>query len=475
VLDIGIIGGGVGGLVTASGSAQFGAKVALVEKGKLGGDCLNFGCVPTKSLLHSAKIFRDSIKAEKLGLHIGNTKLDFGRVMERMREVQSTIAVHDDPERFRKMGVDVIFGTGLFEDRHTFAVPGRKIKAKKFLIATGSRPAESTIPGSDGVSFLNNENILDIKTLPESMIILGAGPIGIEYAQIFSRFGCKVTLFQRRGRILPKEDHELAKMLEGILRAEGVDIQTAPHYDKVEESGGKVSLTVSYGEGKGQKVFSAEKILVATGRKPNIEGLNLEGIGVKSTDLGIVVDDTLKTTVSNIWACGDVIGLFPFTHAAEHQAGVVISNALFPLVRRKINRRVVPWCTFTDPEFGRVGLTEVEAKSMLGASNVSVYRFNYSGHDRAVIEGATEGMVKVVCDLKGKILGAHILGANGGDLINEYALAMNSGLGVQQISQTIHVYPSMGQVVKRGADQYYREKLFSGPFALFTKFWFGKK
>jgi len=473
--DIAIIGGGVGGLVTASGSAQFGAKVALIEKWKLGGDCLNFGCVPTKTLIHSSRIFHHLRNAGERGIKIKGAELDFKRVMEHMREIQARIAVVDDPERFRKMGVDVFFGEGSFMDANTFLVDGREVKARKFLVATGSRPADLSVPGAESVDYLTNETILDINELPASMIVLGAGPIGMEYAQTFARFGCEVTVFQRSGTILAKEDAELTSILWKALEKEGVKFETFSSLSNVEKAEGGIVLTAGYGDGKPEKTFRAEKLFVSIGRRPNIENLNLEGIGVKTNRFGIVVDDTLKTTVSNIWACGDVTGMFPFTHMAEYEAGIVISNALFPLVRRKMNKKVVPWCTYTDPELARVGLTEAQAEEEYGRNRIKVYRYEYKEHDRAIIEGATDGLVKLVCDRRGKILGAHILGADAGNLIHEYTLAMNSGLGVQKIAGTVHVYPTMGQIVKRGADQYYREKLFSGLMAAFTKFWFGRK
>ena len=474
--DIVAIGGGVGGLVTASGAAQFGAKTALVEKAKeLGGDCLNFGCVPTKTLVHTAKIFHHINNCADLGINAGHPSLDFAKVMDHMRAVQATIAVHDDPQRFRNMGIDVHFGSGSFKDNHTFTVNGIDLKSKKFLIATGSRPAALPIEGLDKVDYLTNETILKLTELPKSLIVLGAGPIGLEYAQAFARFGSKVTIIEKMGQVLPREDKELADPLEEVLKSEGITIETCIETQKIEEKNGQVVVTALCEKDQCGKTFTADKMLVAIGRAPNIEGLNLDGIGVKTQRSGIVVDDSLRTSVSNIFACGDVSGPYPFTHMAEHQAGVVIGNALFPLVNRKMNKSVVPWATFTDPELARVGVTESEAKKKYGDAAVKVYRYDFSSHDRAIIEGATTGKVKLVCDTKGKILGAHILGTGADNHIHEYALAMANGITVAKISSTIHVYPSMGQIVKRAADQYYKEKLFSGPMAAFTRLLFGRK
>jgi pyruvate/2-oxoglutarate dehydrogenase complex dihydrolipoamide dehydrogenase (E3) component len=277
------------------------------------------------------------------------------------------------------------------------------------------------------------------------------------------------------GQILPREEKELADPLEAVLKSEGITIETCVETEKIEEKNGRVEVTALCEKDKCRKTFTADRLLSAIGRAPNIEGLNLDGIGVETRRGGIKVDDTLRTSVPNIFACGDVAGPFPFTHMAEHQAGVVLGNALFPLVNRKMNKTVVPWATFTDPELARVGITEAEAREKYGDSAVKVYRYEYKSHDRAVIEGATVGSVKLVCDGKGKILGAHILGSDADNLIHEYALAMANGITVAKISSTIHVYPTMGQIVKRAADQYYREKLFSGPMASFTRFWFGRK
>ena len=386
--------------------------------------------------------------------------------MEHMREVQRKVGEHDDPKRFEKMGIKLFFGKGGFKDTRTFEVNGTDIKSRKFLIATGSRPVKLPIPGLDKVDTLDNIKILALNRLPESLLVMGAGPIGMEFAQVFKRFGSKVTVIEKAGQILPREEKEISDRLEGILKREGMEIITCVETKRVEQSGNK-KIVVAGCSGK-EKRFEADELLIAIGRAPNIEGLNLDKIGIQTTSKGIVVDDTLKTTVSNIWACGDVTGMFPFTHMAEYEAGIVIGNALFPFVNRKMDKTVVPWTTFTDPELARVGLTEDEARKEYG--DIKVYRYPFSEHDRAIIDGETEGLIKLICDKKGKILGAHILGVGAGDLINEYIFAMKNNLPVQKISQTVHIYPTMGQVVKRGADQYYKEKLFSGWFPKVARF-----
>lgn len=471
--DLTIIGGGVAGLVTASGASQFGARVALVEREKLGGDCLHHGCVPTKVLVHSARIVSLMKRGEEFGLNPIKIDFEFKRIMDHMRAIQNKIGEHDAPERFERMGIKVFFGEGKFLDKNRFELNGSEIKSKRFLISTGARSFKLPIPGLESVNTLDNVKILALDKLPQSLLVLGAGPIGMEFAQIFNRFGSKVTVIEKAGQILPREEKEIANRLEEMLKKEGVDIFTCVETKMVEEREGKKVIVATCG--KIEKRFVADELLVAIGRAPNIEGLNLENIGVKTTRAGIVVDDTLRTTVSNIWAAGDVTGLFPFTHMAEYEAGIVIGNALFPFVNRKIDKNAVPWTTFTDPELARAGLTEDEARDKYG--EISVYRYEFSEHDRAIIDGETGGLIKLVCDKKGKILGAHILGVGAGDLINEYIFAMKYGLPIKKISQTVHPYPSMGQIVKRSADQYYKEKLFSGyfpkaaRFLIKSKFW----
>lgn len=467
--DLTIIGGGVGGLVTASGASQLGAKVALIEKEKLGGDCLHYGCVPTKSLVHTAKLISLMQRATEFGLNHVNVDFEFKNIMDHMRSVQNKIGENDDPKRFEKMGIKLFFGKGSFKDSKTFEVNGTTIKSRKFLIATGSRPITLPIPGLDKVDFLNNIKILALDKLPESLIVIGAGPIGLEFAQVFSRFGSKVTIIEKAGQILPREEKELADILEGVLKKEGIEIVTCVDIKKVEQSDNKkIVLAECTGT---EKKFEADELLVAIGRAPNIEDLNLDKIGVRTTRAGIVVDNTMKTTVPNIWACGDVTGMFPFTHMAEYEAGLVVSNALFPLIKRKMDKKVVPWTTFTDPQLARVGLTEEEAKKQ--NEKVKVYRYPFSEHDRAVIDGEPDGLIKLVCTAKGMLLGAHVLGVGAGDLLNEYTFAMKNKLPVQKISGTVHVYPTMGQIVKRGSDQYYKEKLFSGWLPKLSRSWIG--
>lgn len=467
--DLVIIGGGVSGLVTASGAAQFGAKVALVEKESLGGDCLHWGCVPTKSLVQSAKVASLFKRSEEFGIE-GDYRVDFKKVMARMRDVQARIGKNDDPERFRKMGVEVIFGEGHFLSAHTFEVNGRTLRGRKFLIATGSRPILLPIPGLKESGALTNVTALKLNRLPQSIVILGAGPIGLEFSQVFARLGSKVTVIEKMGQILPREDNELADELEKILKAEGIEILTCTEVKEIQKTAQGKKVVVAECAGEGLKHLEAEELMISIGRAPNVDGLNLARARVEYDERkGIKVGLDMRTTQKHIFACGDVCGPYAFTHVAEYQAGIVVSNALFPFVNRKADYRVVPWVTFTDPELGRVGMTEAEAKKEYGEKNVQVFRFQFEDVDRAVIEGEGSGLIKLICDKKNQILGAHLLGPSAGELLHEFVLAMKSKIPITQISQTIHVYPTLAQSVKRACDQYYKEKLFTGWFPKLAK------
>ncbi|MEK6758213.1 MAG: mercuric reductase [Deltaproteobacteria bacterium] len=466
--DLVIIGGGVAGLVSASGAAQLGARVALVDSVSLGGDCLRSGCVPTKRLVYSARVASLMRRAGEFGLEGEPLKVNFQKVMQGMRDVRAEIGKNDDPERFRKMGVDVAFGQGQFIDPHTFEVNGERLWGRKFIIATGSRPVILPIPGLKESGALTNETALELDRLPGSIAILGAGPIGMEFAQVFSRLGSKVTVIEKMGQILSREDKELSDELFKILSAEGIRIDVCTEVKEVRRDGELKSLSAHCPTG--DKTYEADEVMIAIGRAPNVECLNLEAAGVEYDGRkGIKADETLRTSQKHIYACGDVVGHYAFTHVAEYHAGIAISNALFPLIKRKVDYRVVPWTTFTDPELARAGLTEDEAKEKYGSKEVHVYRFQFKDVDRAVIEGEGHGLIKLVCDSKARILGAHILGPHAGELIHEYVLAIRENLPVTKISRAIHVYPTDSQGVKRAADQYYKEKLFTGWFPKLAK------
>jgi pyruvate/2-oxoglutarate dehydrogenase complex dihydrolipoamide dehydrogenase (E3) component len=465
--DLVILGGGAGGLVAASGAAQLGARVALVEKERaLGGDCLHYGCVPTKTLVRTAKVRDLMRRAPEFGLpRPDNLRVEFAAVMEHMRAVIARVGEHDDPGRFEAMGVAIYWGAGRFLNPHELEAGGERIRGRRFVIATGSRPVIPRIPGLEEAEPLTNISALQLNHQPQSLAILGAGPIGMEFAQVFHRLGTQVTVIEKLGQILPREDAEVAGVLQALLEREGIGIHTCTEVKEVRRVHGRKALIAQCPTG--EKTFEAEAILTAVGRAPNIEGLQLEAAGVAYTKQGIVVDSTLRTSAHDIYACGDVTGLYPFTHMAEYQAGIIVANALFPFFRRKADYRVVPWVTFTDPELGRVGLTEEEARKAHG--DVKVYRLPFRDVDRAVAEGEAEGLIKLICDRKLRIVGAHVLGPGGGDLLHEYVLAMRAGLPLTRLSTTIHAYPTLAQAVKRTADQYYREKLFTGWFPRFSR------
>lgn len=466
--DMVIVGGGVGGLVTASGLARLGAQVCLVEKeeGKLGGDCLYYGCVPSKTLIRTAALAQRMREADRVGLTPHDPAVDFSAVMDRMWSVIEHLEEHDDPERFRRMGVDVRFGEGSFRDPHAFELDGEVLTGRRFLIATGSRPAVPPIDGIERVDYLTNETALRMETLPESMIVVGGGPIGLELGQTFHRLGCDVSVIETLPCILPKEDEEIACLAHEQLEEDGLTIHTEVRANRVEQDDG--AITVHTETNDRQTTLRAESLLMATGRRPNLEGLDLEAAGVEHEKSGIPVDRTMRSSQSHIYAVGDVTGLYPFTHVAEYQAGIVVGNIMaapVPFYRRKADYDVVPWCTFTDPEVARVGLTEEEAVEQHGEDGVRVDRFSFEDQDRAVIEAKNRGMVKLVYRKKWlgvELVGAHIVGPSAGEIIHEYVLAMNNGVPPSGISGTIHVYPTVSQAVKRGVDQYFGDVLFEG-------------
>ena len=455
--DIVVIGGGAAGLTVATGSVKFGLRVALVEKEKLGGDCLYYGCVPSKTLIHSAKVASLIKRSKEYGLNETELSFDFERVINHVWNTINIIGEHDDPERFRKMGVDVVFGDPSFTSPEEIEVNGRRIKSKKFVIATGSRSFTPPIDGLKEAGFISHVEVFHLKKLPQSLIVIGAGPIGMEMSQAFARFGSDVTVIEMLDRILPIEDEDVSEELEKYLTKEGIKFFTGTKAKRVSlENGKKVVLAEKNGE---EINIAADEILVAVGRTPNVEGLNLEAAGVQYNRKGIVVDEKLRTTAKNIWACGDVVGPYLFTHMAEYQAGIVVRNALLKLPA-KVDYSVVPWTTFTDPEVAHVGISETEAKNK--GIDYHVYKHQYSNVDRAVTEVEGVGFAKIITTgWKGKIIGAHIVGPNAGELISELALAIKKGMTVKDISSTIHVYPTLALGTRQTADLFFRHKFES--------------
>ncbi|MEO5572936.1 MAG: mercuric reductase [Gammaproteobacteria bacterium] len=452
--DLCIIGGGSGGLVAAAGGAALGAKVILIEKHALGGDCLYYGCVPSKALLHSAKVAHTIRTAQQFGIEANMPTVDIGAVMQRVASVIKTIEPHDSPERFRGLGIEVLFGAGQFTDAQTFSVNGRAITAKNFVIATGSRPAIPKIDGLESAPYLTNETVFSLQKRVPSLIVLGAGPIGLEMAQAFCRLGTQVHVVQRGKHILPREDSDIAAVALKQLSDEGVQFYLEHTTLHVEGQAGNLRLHVK--SGASERTIHATHLLIATGRRSNSDNLGLRNAGIALENGHIKVDERLRTTNRHVYACGDVTGGYQFTHMAEHQAGVILRNALFHWPAR-VERRVIPWCTFTDPEIARVGLSETEAKDR--GIKYRVYTFPFHDMDRAQTDGTTAGFAKIITDPKGRLLGAALAGPQAGELIHEYVLAMSRKMKAADLSNFIHIYPTLAQINRRVADVRRKEGL----------------
>lgn len=440
--DVVVIGGGSGGLVVAGVAASLKAKVALIERDRLGGDCLWYGCVPSKSLIHASRIAYDVKHAGRFGIYCQDPEIDFAKAIGHVQGVISTIQPHDSPERFEGLGVEVIFGSGKFIDRLTFEVNNRRLKARSFVIATGSRPAKLPIPGLEEAGYITNEEVFSITDRPNSLGIIGGGPIGCELGQAFSRLGSQVTMVASRDRLLSKEDPEAVEVVHKQLESEGIRILLNTKVERVEIADGKKYLWA------GKEKIAVDQILVAAGRQPNVESLNLDAAGVKMGKRGIEVNNKLQTTNPRIYACGDVIGGYQFTHVAGYQANIVLKNALFlPVI--KADYRVIPWATFTDPELARVGLTEQEARERYG-NDIHVVKQEFADVDRAQAEAATKGFAKIITKRNGEIIGAHLVGPSAGELIHEIILAMSHKLKLSALGG-IHIYPTLAEVNSKAA------------------------
>lgn len=448
--DLIALGGGTGGLVSAAGAAYMGLDAAIVEKSALGGDCLWTGCVPSKALIASARLAHRMNGADSLGLYPAGHAHDFREVMERMRAARGTVAHHDDPERFRKMGVTVHFGTARFVNPTTVEVEGvGRLNSKRIVIATGAVPAVPPIPGLRESGYWTYETVFDQNELPQSIAILGGGPIGTEFAQIFSRLGARVTILEMAPTILINEDPDVAAFMQRLLAEEGIDVRTGVAVARVRtEQGRRVVETGGGGE------VSVERIFVATGRRPLTSGLDLEAAGVRTERGAVVVDAHLRTSARSVWAVGDVTGAMQFTHVADQMAKVALRNAMLP-AKSKIRYDNVPRVTFTDPEVAHVGMSETEAT----AGGGTIYRYELDDLDRAIVDGAAVGFVKVAADRKGKIMGATIVAHGGGDLILPFVLAKQHGLSLSAVANTIFPYPTMVEGVKRASAEFLRSRL----------------
>lgn len=437
-VDLCVIGGGSGGLSVTSGAVQMGASVVLLEGHKMGGDCLNYGCVPSKALLHAAKV-----------------GMGWDDAHDHVKKTIETIEPHDSVERFEGLGVRVIQEYGRFTSETEVEAGDHIIEARRFVIATGSSPLVPPIPGLDKVPYLTNETLFDLKEQPKDLLIIGGGPIGLEMAQAHRRLGCEVTVIEG-AKALGKDDPEMAAQVLDALRDEGIAIEEGAMAAEVRGKAGAIEVEVKDG-----RVFKGSHLLVAVGRKANTDKLNLNAAGIEPTRAGIKVDDSLRTSNRKVYAIGDVAGGLQFTHVAGYHAGVIIRSMLFGLPSKQRTDHI-PWATYTSPELAQIGLTEAEAREKHG-DKVEVARFDFTGNDRAIATQQTNGLIKVMV-VKGRPVGASIVGPDAGEMINLWALALANNLKMSQIAAMVAPYPTMAEVSKRAAGAYFSPRLFDNPW-----------
>ncbi|MEK9846642.1 MAG: FAD-dependent oxidoreductase [Rhodospirillaceae bacterium] len=462
--DICVIGAGAGGLSVAAGSAQMGAKVILVEAGLMGGDCLNYGCVPSKALIAAAEAAYKVRHLSRFGIQDVEPVVDWAKVRCHIKTAIDQIAHHDSQERFENMGVQVIRESGAFLDPNTLRAGDFRVKAKKFVLATGSQPIIPSIPGLDKTPFLTNQTIFDNNQPIKHLIVIGGGPIGLELAQAVKRLGADVTVLEA-SRILGKEDSELTALVREKILAEGVKIIEGATVENVLGVAGKIQIRANT-SGKNIQVKGSH-ILVATGRKPTISGLELEKAGIEFGSGGVSVDRRLRTTNKNVFALGDVVGAHNYTHAASYQAGVIIRNVLFRIPART-DYRAMPRVTFTKPELAQIGMTFHEAKVKFNTAQLVTIPF--SENDRAQVSRDTHGVVKVVTSKRGKILGVGIVGDNAGEIIQTWAMPIAKGMNIKKLTELILPYPTLGEINKRAAGAFFAPKLFSTRTKRLVKF-----
>jgi len=455
-VDICVIGAGSGGLSVAAGAVQMGASVVLVEKSEMGGDCLNTGCVPSKAMLAAAEKAQAARDAGAFGVQVSEPVVDWAAVHRHVYQVIEKIAPNDSEERFTDLGVQVIRAAGSFEDEQTLRAGEYVIRAKYFVLATGSSPFVPPISGLEYIPHLTNENIFDNQEVIEHLIVIGGGPIGIEMAQAHRRLGAKVTVLEMV-RLLMKDDPELSRIVIDRLTDEGITFHEGGRNLKLERTDDG-SIAANFETDVGKQYANGSHLLIATGRRANVDGLNLEAAGVTYTQRGIDVDARLRTSNKRIFAIGDVTGPYQFTHMAAYQAGIVIRNMLFKLPAR-VDYSAVPWVTYTDPELAHVGMSEADAKK--AGKDIRVLRWKFEENDRAQAERRTEGMIKVVTSRKGQILGASIVGLHAGELIQPWVLAISQKLKIGAMAAMIAPYPTLAEANKRIAGSFYTDKLFS--------------
>jgi pyruvate/2-oxoglutarate dehydrogenase complex dihydrolipoamide dehydrogenase (E3) component len=463
-----VIGAGPAGLIVAAGAAGLGAKVALIEKHLMGGDCLNVGCVPSKALIRSSRTVGDIWEASKFGVNVSHgTEVDFSAVMERMRRIRAGISDVDSVQRYQhKLGVDVFLGSGRFTSNNTVEVAGQTLRFKKAVIATGARALQPQIPGLQEAGYLTNETVFNLTERPQRLAIIGAGPIGCELAQAFRRLGSEVVLLHKNAQILDKEDVDAAEIVQQAFVREGIQLILESKIERVEQTNaGKVIYYQCQGK---EASVTVDEIIASAGRSPNVEGLNLEAIGVEyDTQTGVFVNDNLQTTNPRIYAAGDICMSHKFTHAADFAARMVIQNTLF-FGRKKLSDLTIPWCTYTSPEIAHVGIGEAEAEAK--GIDIDTFLIPFSQVDRAILDGEDEGFVKIhVKKGSDKILGATIVAQHAGDMISEITLAMVNNIGLGKIASVIHPYPTQADAIRKAGDAYNRTRLTPLVKDLFNK------
>jgi len=449
--DVAVIGGGAGGLVVASVAAQLGLKVALVEKEQqLGGDCLHFGCVPSKALLRTAHVAHMVRQAGKFGIDIAKPRTDMQKVNAYIGNAVNTIQQHDSHERFRELGCDIYAGSARFISASCIRAGDIELAAKRFVIATGSSAWVPEIDGIESIAYFTNEDMFTLESLPDHLLVMGAGPVGVEMAQAFAQLGSRVTLIEQAKRLLPNFEPDISRILKQQFISDDVNIVHS-RVARVQQKGDIRSIVLDDG-----REISGDQLLVAVGRRPVVNGLGLEKAGVSYSAKGIEVNARMQTSNRRIYACGDVTGRMPFTHVAEQQAGVVIANACFRIPKR-MDYRVIPAVVYTEPECAQVGMSVADAEQDASAS---IIRFDMQQLDRAITDSTEQGFLKLVVR-KGRLAGAHAIGHHAGEIIHELALAIQENMKLSKITTLVHAYPGYSQISRRAASQYYRDSLFS--------------
>jgi pyruvate/2-oxoglutarate dehydrogenase complex dihydrolipoamide dehydrogenase (E3) component len=455
--DVVVIGGGTAGLVTAMGGAALGARVALIERARLGGECLHTGCVPSKGLLRTARAVGDLRTAARVGVHAVVGGVDFDAAMRRMTQARADLARHDAADRVVRAGIDLFFGEARFTDSRTVGVAGEHLRFRRAVIATGSRPAVPPIAGLAGVSFLTNETVFELPTRPAHLIVIGGGPVGCELAQAFARFGSRVTVIEHGHRLLPHDDPDAATIVQEALAADGVEIAIDRRIDRISQRNGHIVVLVTRGSATNGEEFVGDRLLVAAGRAANVESLDLGAAGIAVGSNGVVTDDFLQTTNRRVLAAGDVCGRLQFTHAADAMARIVVQNALFP-VRRKASRLTIPWCTYTDPEVAHVGIGPEPASR---ARQVQTLTVPFAEIDRAIIDEDPRGFIRVH-HRGGRLLGCTIVGTSAGELIAYASDGVARHATLTAWASAIVPYPTRADVFRKAGDAYRRERLTPG-------------